>query len=405
MAPRSMTRRAHYKSRKGCRQCKQRHVKCDEQRPGCFQCSMTARSCSFVTVSSTNGDVPEHISPLASSIDPPPKLSPVAPSYASSPASSQNPGVQEVPQQIFNLNHLALLHHVEHNLLQEDFVVGKENSHQLSRLIVTSALTAPYLMDAVLAFAALHLSVLALHPAKQHHYRHQAVQLQTRALALYNATRPEITEDNCTSLLLYSSFIGMHMLHDTATSRADLPELLDKFIQFAGLYRGVGIVTSHTWHILRRKSELRVILDLVEAADMVEPPPENICDHLSGLLTMGVDRLRPASSQACHDAVQALRWIFDQRAVVPAPIGRDLVLAWPVRISTEYLQLLRERLPEALVIMAYWAVLLHQERDFWVFGEGGRFLIEAISKYLGDYWAKWMAIPKQLIDANSIPKT
>ncbi|KAI1120432.1 hypothetical protein F5Y10DRAFT_126866 [Nemania abortiva] len=407
MAPRSKTRRTYYKSKKGCQQCKQRHVKCDEQRPSCLQCSMTARSCSYVYVRSNDDHVSACASSLASLVGRPLESCLAAQSEIRSPASPLDLATQEGPQQVFDLSHLALLHHVETDLIKapnSHFVADEEDARNLLRMIVTSALSAPYLMDAVLAFAALHLSVLASDFTMQHHYRHQAVQLQTRALALYNAACPEITDQNCTALFLYSAFIGLHALHDTVTSRTDLLELLDRFIQFAGLYHGVATVTSRAWHILR-DSGLSSIVNLIDAADQVEQPSESICDNLTGLLMTAADRLRPSSFQACSNAVQSLRWIFNRRTVLPDPIGRDIVLAWPVRISAEYLQLLRERQPEALVIMAYWAVLLHYERDFWVFGQGGRVLIEAVSNYLGAYWDRWMALPREIINADSIRKT
>ncbi|KAI0965929.1 hypothetical protein F5Y03DRAFT_375877 [Xylaria venustula] len=397
-------RRTHYKSRKGCRQCKQRHVKCDEQQPSCLQCSITARTCSYLDTKTDDEHASLRPPSLAESAQSTPRSDLVAPSNISTANSPSDPVVQEVPRQVFDLSHLALLHHVENDMMKEDFFAGKENAEELLQMVITSALGAPYLMDALLAFAALHLSVFTSNPDMQHHYRHQAVQLQTRALALYNTACPEITDETCIALLLYSSFIGMHMLHDTVTSRLDFLELLDGFIQFAGLFHGVRLVVNHAWHILR-KSELSSIVNLIDAADRVEPPSESICDHLSSLLATAKNRLRPSSLQACHDSVKSLRWIFNQRVVLPTPVGRDVVLAWPVRISTEYLQLLRERLPEALVIMAYWAILLHYERDFWVFGQAGQLVIEAISNYLGSAWDKWMAIPKQIINLDSTQMT
>ncbi|KAH6972030.1 hypothetical protein BKA56DRAFT_593564, partial [Ilyonectria sp. MPI-CAGE-AT-0026] len=38
-------RRSHRKSRNGCRVCKSRHMKCDETRPACINCSVTGRHC------------------------------------------------------------------------------------------------------------------------------------------------------------------------------------------------------------------------------------------------------------------------------------------------------------------------------------------------------------------------
>jgi hypothetical protein len=77
-------------------------------------------------------------------------------------------------------------------------------------------------------------------------------------------------------------------------------------------------------------------------------------------------------------------------------------MAWPVLISFEFLQMLRQRRPEALVILAHWAVFLHYHRDFWVFGDSGRFLLESTRKYLGTYWDDWMAWPMEVLEAEGV---
>ncbi|KAL5593603.1 hypothetical protein FOBRF1_012705 [Fusarium oxysporum] len=46
--PRRPTRISHTKSRKGCQQCKKRKVKCDEQRPACFNCSRLQEECKYL---------------------------------------------------------------------------------------------------------------------------------------------------------------------------------------------------------------------------------------------------------------------------------------------------------------------------------------------------------------------
>jgi hypothetical protein len=310
-----------------------------------------------------------------------------------------------VSQHVYDLNHLALFHHVENVMMMPPvtpLVADEEGSRNLLEMVITSALSTPYLMDQVLALAALHLSVLASDATKQRQHRHQAVHLQNRALALYNAENPEVNDQNCTALLLFSSFVGMHMLYDTVSTQTDLLELLDRFIQFAGLHRGVAVVTSRHWHIIR-ETELRRIVSVIEAMDdkLDDQPSGGVCDKLLDLLDTAKYRLGPSSLQACHDAVQRLQWTFKQYDALQAPFNRHIVFAWPVRISAEYLEMLRSRQPEALVIMAHWALLLHRERDFWIFGQGGQFLISAISSYLGAYWDSWMMSLRDIMSAGS----
>lgn len=379
-------RRTHYKSRRGCKECKQRHVKCDEQRPVCLQCSTLDRSCSYAYVI-PDPPVPDGSSPLS-------KTTPLA----SPPA----PAAQQLPPQVFNLGHLALLHHVETDLMRPPythFIADEKNSSRLLRMIIQSALSTPFLMDEVLAFAALHLSVLESDVVKKNHHRDQAAQLQIRALALFNGADIDITEQNCTAMFLFSSFIGMHMLHDAAANQPNLLGLLERFVEFVGLYRGVGVITTCGWQTIRN-SELNSIINVIEAVDESNAPSGRSCDGLLGLLETAKERLGPSQSKACYDAVQALQWVFDQYDLLPEPINRHILLAWPIRISIEFLDLLRRRHAEALAIMAHWALLLHYERNFWVFGHGGQYLIEAITSFLGPSWDEWLAWPKQSLELS-----
>jgi len=402
MAPPSKKRRVHHKSRRGCQQCKERHIKCDEQLPSCANCTVTNRTCSYNQLCSRDENV--------QCIDPKSVLPPSETCSASVPSPDTNSSdlsARDVPQQVFDLSHLALFHHLETGLMKDphiSLVVDEADMPRFVDMIITAGLSMPYLMDEVLAFAALHLGILTSDVAKQNRYRHQAVELQTRALALYHAANPEITEENCTALCVFSSFVGMHMLYDTITGTTDLLELLDKFIQFAGLYRGVGIVVENRWHVIRT-SELGGIVGLIEAADEVPFQPGGVCDHLLSLLEAAKDRLGPSALEACEKAVETLQWTFHQHSVLQSPINRHIVFAWPVRISAEYLDMLRSRQPEALVIMAYWGLLLHREQDFWIFGKGGQSLIEAVQNYLGAYWDNWIIPLREYINADSNLKT
>lgn len=72
VAASTMHRRGHKKSRNGCLECKRRHMKCDETRPQCANCTTVHRACQYlepqgvqrVPYQSTS---PSSISPAASS--------------------------------------------------------------------------------------------------------------------------------------------------------------------------------------------------------------------------------------------------------------------------------------------------------------------------------------------------
>lgn len=69
-------------------------------------------------------------------------------------------------------------------------------------------------------------------------------------------------------------------------------------------------------------------------------------------------------------------------------------------MSSEYILLLRQRRPEALAVLTYYAVLLHYAKDHWLVHDFGKFLIDSISDHLGEFWSDWLDWPRSVL-ANS----
>ena len=257
-------------------------------------------------------------------------------------------------------------------------------------------------MYELLAFSALHFSTVCHDDAGKTGYAHLAAELQTRALTLYNATRPELRGENCMALLVFSSLLGMHTLYDAAASYSDVPDFLDKIIRYLKLHRGVRAVTSQSWPVLRNSEIIQHCIDPIESSDELyrqqEGNPANECDALSGLLETWCDKLGPGPYKACDEAVRTLRWAFGLHRSLSNPYPLHITMAWPVMISVEFIELLEQRQPVSLVILVHWAVLLHAHRDFWVFGNAGRVIIESFSRYVGSYWDDWLAVPRDALN-------
>ncbi|KAK0724868.1 hypothetical protein B0H67DRAFT_598333 [Lasiosphaeris hirsuta] len=331
-----MARRTHTKSRYGCAECKRRHIKCDESRPICVNCSVGKIRCSFSLTSS-----PALSLPMQSRPAPSPSVSrsrSPSSSHDISSVASPSPPHDGPPQSL-------LLRHFE-NQMGNTMGLSQLESSPMLRLAVDEAFTSPFLMDELLALSAAHKSTL---PDTQHRdfYRTEATRLQTRALAQFNMAEADVSDDNCVAVFLFSTFIGQHVLFDTFSPHSEqdsLGALLDKFVQCLGLHRGIAAIAGRSWPKLQARM-----------------PPE---------------------------------------------FGHARFAAeWPVRQSAEYVSLLSQKRPEALVVLAYYSVLLHRARDHWLVGGAGRFLIQAIGEHLGSSWADWLAWPNRNIDFSDTTST
>ncbi|KAF5709232.1 hypothetical protein FGLOB1_6007 [Fusarium globosum] len=392
-------RRSHRKSRNGCGACKQRHMKCDESRPICLNCKISNRGsqCIFINI----GQQPSP--PQTSSVDTPSPFhltshqSPAGPTSISlSPAqslSSDLTAVGDTPVRgdLFNLNHFALYHHL---LTNRHTITSIDPSHEsIISHTMDYALKAPYLINQLLALSALHLSNP---PSLRQPYYQLATSLQTRALALFNEERQELSEESCVPMFLFSSLVGVHVLCDTLQGpRESFGAVLDRFITYLSIHRGVRAVTKHSWHTIKN-SGLAPILQQIEDAF---PARDNEMEATAILHRMIDSNASLSSATKYHNAASTLQRSFSLHAALNQPNRRrfDAAIAFCLDVDDEYLELLKKRQPEALVILAFFAVLLHWNRSTWIFGDGGQYLIQSITAHLGLHWAEWLQWPNSML--------
>ncbi|KAK4041123.1 hypothetical protein C8A01DRAFT_15091 [Parachaetomium inaequale] len=406
-------RRAHRKSRYGCKVCKQRHIKCDERRPACSNCMVGQRQCSYLLhgptlQSQSQSPSPGHLTTTSSTGPPTPVPFPLTPSPKPGPLL-ENSGATPRPStepcllgEGYSLMHLELFHHFNHKLH-----LALPGVAPFLELALGEAFGTPYLMDELLALAAAHKSTLASNEHDASAYRTDATQLQTRALSRLNAAQPDVSDENCLALFFFSAFLGQHVLFDVfCPPRPDLSVVLDKFTHCLSLHRGIRTIA---WRMLPWVSE--------QLQSTLKLAPEDLgmgtgsgaagtpgsggqvgteCAALLELLRTKTQLPGPAS-QACRDAVDTLQQMFDSAR---ADTNRRFVVIqeWPVRVAASYVDLLDQRRPEALVILAYYGVLLLQARDYWAVGDAGSYLIRSVSKHLGTYWADWLKWPNTILE-------
>ncbi|OHF00662.1 hypothetical protein CORC01_03979 [Colletotrichum orchidophilum] len=419
-------RRAHRKSRNGCKECKRRHVKCDETRPGCVNCATAERHCSYLD--SLPASARSKAGAGAGGTGPVAKRA-LVPSSGHSPASSgsngnsaatttaaTSPSVTAVVNdfvmrtdddndhniasppngQFFTLEHMRLLHHLETS--SNTFMPAEQFIKPIVDMNLAAALNAPYLMDVLLGFAAQHLA--ELNPARAAVYNHQATQLQTRALALFNDAKEDIDDDTCIPMFLFASTLGASVLCDILRRyRADLNGFLDQFAWYLRLHRGVSTVTARSWHIIR-ESGCKPFIEFLEANKPSREQPSEV-DVLHAMLDQA--DLGPASLQACRDAAESLRqsYVIFRSIAVHSRHQSASVMSFGVCVTTGFIDVVKQRRPEALVILAFYAVLLHWCRSYWVFGDAGQWIIRSISAHLGDYWSEWLAFPLAALEEHA----
>ncbi|EAT80977.1 hypothetical protein HBH56_164390 [Parastagonospora nodorum] len=418
MPPRKVLRRSHRKSRLGCQECKRRHIKCDEAQPTCENCTRDDGTCSYLqrlpdsfqravssqspyapsepassrsfTAGSRSQGVPSAVE--HSNTPSPAVVSSVDLSFLS-PASSSPYG----SDLSFSLRHMQLFSHFIFETLPSLKETGSIDNGQ-ARALMPAVLSEPYTIYQLLALSAMHVSYQSPEEAIWH--LEEARALQTQALCAFNNAYIEVTVDNCVSIMSFSTLIGLYNLADVA-GNADVGAggVLDAFITYMNLHRGVRAIISQSWRFLSQTSVAPLLEQTTSAIDHAlscnNRTAVAVADRLSNLLDHA--DMSEESRQVCSAAVSQLTVVYqtEQDVVKPSnqPPENGLLWVFPINLSSEFTALLSMCKPEALIILAHYAVLLHRRRRVWLVGNVGRILIEEISRFLGTFWRTYLDWP------------
>ncbi|KAH7180463.1 hypothetical protein DER46DRAFT_582498 [Fusarium sp. MPI-SDFR-AT-0072] len=384
-----MLRRSHKKSKKGCLQCKRRHVKCDEGHPTCLLCTMSNRDCSFASdpqppPQDTNSDVSSCEGSL---------LSPDT-NLRSTSATSLSDRHETSFDSVVNMEHMELF---IHGITNKDlFSLGDrvEHSQETLDICLKESVKAPYLLHQVLAFSARHLA--AIHPGRSASYLDQAVKLQTRAVSLFNSTKREVDSSNCLAILLFSVTLGHHLLADALATRSsgDLDVFLTHYVQCVEMNWGLYRLTLSAWPLLLN-TQLEPVLSW-SSQQSSKDPIGNHCEPIVQLINDST-ALSSEEKEVCHEAIQYLQLGFDAMFEEDDGSRYRMIFQWTMLASPELTNLLATKRPEALILLGYYALLLHYGRSLWQVGDTGMYLLGLIVDYLAPEWHIWLEYPRRMM--------
>jgi hypothetical protein len=257
-------------------------------------------------------------------------------------------------------------------------------------------------MYETLAISAFHKSTTC--PEKAPLYLQESATLQSQALALFISTKNATSPENINSSFLFSSVLGLHFFCETFTfPRSDLNKFLDRLVQSIKLLRGVRTVVADNWKEII-KSDVGVLISIEEEETIDRN--DDITHAFSSLLTRinSSSNLTPTELGICNEALTKLLWVYNSQPPIEEGKRPDarMIITWPITITDEFTQLLQDRKPEALVILAYFSMLLNDRKSFWAVGEAGRDLLSAVEEYLGESWAEWLEAPMLLVFSENL---
>ncbi|KAF2218339.1 hypothetical protein BDZ85DRAFT_208313 [Elsinoe ampelina] len=277
------SRRSHTKSRKGCKTCKRRHIRCDESFPQCRNCTKHHVRCDYMDATTPDTDSITNASSEQASPTPTPTDESVASHQLRRPDSvysdlslsfSMDPEAQfgSDPQLITNL--YAIADNLESKGASDLTVWASTIRRHLA-----VAPGYPYVLDALKGFSASQLAWITQSPQA----REQSLQYSTSALSGLHQAVGQFNKDNADSVL--------------ATAVLLISQSRD-WLSWSSLLGGLSSITAsiENWAEESRYSDIVKIINFSFAMKKMQQEPNHLPDmeriELFRKVAMSLQQLR-----------------------------------------------------------------------------------------------------------------
>jgi hypothetical protein len=250
-----------------------------------------------------------------------------------------------------------------------------------------------FLMHSVLGLSALHL--LHVSPQNGEAYRRAAIRHQDTAVGTFRPLLENINPDNCAALWASSALTLMF-----GAAQYQVPEApgvsklspTDGILEVCELVRGVLIIhkASIQW---MSPGPFKPILGDDPIQDAREVPVD-VIDALQAVKECINNSSTTTPRSVYLSSLQLLHQTFEV-TITPDQPGR--VFLWLVLFERQFLTILRERDPVALVMLAHYGVVLHRKSQHWWCGNWGFVIVRDVYNALGEDWRPFIAWPAQKV--------
>ncbi|GME39063.1 C6 transcription factor [Neofusicoccum parvum] len=423
------SRRSHRKSRNGCKNCKQRKIKCDEAKPQCWPCTKHDIKCDFSTAAASPSPRSPASASAATSTPPhrPPSSSP-NPSTSAPTSSTTSPPTPPTPTTALplplNLPDLHLLHHFTIHTAPTLSPYSPELRRWWTHAVPTLAFAHPPVMRSLLALSALHVARTS--PATRSLHLSRAAAQQGAALREGRALLAGgVDAGNCAALYVFGVLTVLISLArgwgggDAAGMLFFDGEETGRVAEWVRLLRGIKAVVDpwRAWMV----ADGGVAGDIGAAmregmrpgrlwegwrwekgggegegrVAELRPPLANLGEFIGRDWVYSVEE---EERRICLQALEQLNQVFSAFL----EHGEDiltvrLIFSWSCQVEHEFLVQLSQHRPHALLVFSYFGVLLHWIDKTWWLEGWGTHLVHGIAAMIDARYHEWLQWPLQQI--------
>jgi hypothetical protein len=327
----------------------------------------------------------------------------------SSRESSPTKGLKPLPLE-FTILDLELLHF--YTTTTSDEILGHHitGTHIWRTDAVTISFQHTFLLYELFSLAALHLAFLhAASPSRSNRYLNAATLYHLKSISTFRNELQNITRENSDACCACASLLGLHawtipggrgsslFFPDQETDKSEL----GAGIAWYKLHRGANEILKSNFDWIRQGPFWDMVRPWLtvspQAVTHQVPTPllEKESANLDAIAECWVSScLNGDDKHALEETLQTLRLIFSMVSMMDIEISScTATLSWTTIIPRRFCEMVEERCPQALILVAVYCVLLKRLDEFWWIRGKAESLMGAVRRELPvgmwDYWLEW----------------
>ncbi|EXJ85314.1 hypothetical protein A1O3_05989 [Capronia epimyces CBS 606.96] len=277
-----------------------------------------------------------------------------------------------------------------------------------STAVVRLAYCHRFLMDAILALAALHLAHChRSEPAKSREYLAVASKHQDEAMPPF---RKAVSEADASKSHAVVTFVHLLILYSIAMEHQDEQLLLvpegqsDVVVSWLHLLRtGSGMLCA-TWHLIEIGPCQQLSLVWREETSL-SPAATLLASELRDKFLAAIPRPGSQDEWARSERDEyanaasylALAFAYHSQPSTGPCTTWDILRIWPHRLSDPFMAMMAANHPGALILLAHYAILLKDIEQHWYFKGRATRLIRRIAERLEERWQTYIESPLRAI--------
>lgn len=322
------------------------------------------------------------------------------------------PGENQTWLQDFELLHHYLNHTkyivTDHNDVDYVLRVWQEETPKV-------AFRHDYVMHGLLGFSALHMA--SQDPAQAQLLRTSAVDHLDKALVLYRQDKRPVDEENANAKFVFTWLVALFAF----AIPPSVPPI-DAIVELFLLVKGIDTVLAETWYWVAQGPFAPILTGGPSGQAITSPAAEGYV-HLSSSTAVrnadmrfsytlpegmdfglnhldymiGVDAMLPDDRRKCALVLAELKQVYDTVLRAQGNCSIAQILVFPKQDSAAFSQLVKRRVPQALIILAHYCVLLDVlDTRWWIHGWSSRVLRDILGT-LEEQWRTWIEWPVQSV--------